>query len=447
MISSGHAACPYCGIDFNIPFGETADTLNCPACGRTVSILAHKSGRLKAVPAEASERPPSGRFQHGRSMNDAKGSGRLPAQPGSGFYNRPSAFVRPPSGAYAAQPQAPAQSHLRPKTTPMPLRKPHGKDELLLAEARALFERWGWHCQDWEGRKAFAGLAVLGHDPRQRHESINVTVFAANGILGFETVVCPLPAPPWMPLREMLNRMNTRSGGSIFLIRECGIVARGKLFQQKPPFDVLVPEQVLRLVRQLNLDRREALEFLDEESLADEAGTQQRLNEHRPPLASAHNLLSMRHLLDLAEKCDYFGIAKSGLLYLSREECELRECRVWLGLSGGVLRGWAIPGVDMEMQHPGERWSFFRKMAGLFRSAPVHLSRAQVDHLLERLNAANELPRMLSYVWNGERVLACTVFPNADRSTDPHEFRQITENLLDFADEGRVETPQVRQAV
>ncbi|MBI3830167.1 MAG: hypothetical protein HY291_11660 [Planctomycetes bacterium] len=441
MITAGHAACPYCGLDFNIPFGESSDSLACPSCGRTVSILAHKSGRLKALPAEPIGRPPTGRF----STNTAQvrpGSGRFAnagePKPDSGRYAVPAADTRP--GSARLEP---------PKTTPMPMRRrAEGVDEAMLSEARGLFEKWGWPSRDWEGRKAFAALVTLDGAGRERPECINVTVFAHKGVLGFETVVGPLPEPPWMPLREALNRLNSRSGGSIFLIRECGVVARYKMLQRNPPFNVLAPDHVMRSVRQLNLDRKAAAPFIDPDALAAmESAAGADLGALKPAVVPGLASLSLKHLADLAEEAEYNTLAKSGLLYISREPCDLIECKVWMNLSGGVLRGWAIPGKDLEIQHPGEHWNFFRKMAGLFRSAPVKLTRAQVDHLLERLNAANELPRILSYVWNGERVLAEAVYPHADRHMDADEFRQIAEKLMEFADLGEVETPAIRQAV
>jgi hypothetical protein len=321
-------------------------------------------------------------------------------------------------------------------------------DEAMLCEARGLFEQWGWPCRDWDGRKAFAAQVTLDGAGRERPECINVTTYVHKGVMGFETVVGPLPEPPWMPLREALNRLNARSGGSIFLIRECGVVARYKMLQRNPPFNVLAPDRVMRSVRQLNLDRKTALPFIDPDALAAmDCAAGAEIGALKPSVVPGLATLSLKHLADLAEEAEYNTLAKSGMLYISREPCDLLECKVWMSLSGGVLRGWAIPGKDLEFQHPGEHWNFFRKVAGLFRAAPVKLTRAQVDHLLERLNAANELPRILSYVWSGERVLAEAVFPHADRHMDADEFKQIAELLMEFADMGSVETPAVRQAV
>lgn len=466
MLSSGHADCPYCGLAFAIPFGEGSDTLACPSCGRTVSILAHKSGRLKAVPAEpptppgsgryATQRPPSGKFAH---HSHAAAVNCIPSRTPSGAYGP----VRPASGRLAAPacqtsgsgrftapglgPESSGKTAaLRPKTTSMPKRKADGRDELLLAEARQICANWGWSCSDWQGRKAFAAQAVLDGKGNERPECINITVFSLNGLLGFETIVGPLPAPPWMPLREALNRLNMRSGGSIYLLRECGIVARYKLFQREAPFDALIPEQLMRTVRQLAFDCKTALPLLEADALAAEPA-QAPEDFGKPCLVSGLTPLSLKRLNMLAIEAGYHAISKNGSLYLSRQECGLQECKVWLALNGGVLRGFAVPGHELELHHAGERWDYFRRLMERFHHAPARLSRAQVDNLLERLNAANELPRKLSYIWNGERVLAMAVYPHADRSMEAPELEALTECLLDFASAGRVEEPHARAAV
>lgn len=445
MLSSGHADCPYCGLAFAIPFGEGSDTLACPSCGRTVSILAHKSGRLKALPAEPPTLPGSGRYtaqrpSSSRFANTRPPSGRLTPQAcqtsGSGRFTAPN--LGPESSGKTTA--------VRPKTTPMPKRKPDGRDELLLAEARQICANWGWPCSDWQGRKAFAAQAVLDGRGSERPECINITAFSLNGLLGFETIVAPLPAPPWMPLREALNRLNLRSGGSIHLLRECGIVARYKLFQREAPFDALIPEQLMRTVRQLAFDRKAALTQLEGGTLAAETAAAPE-EFGKPCLVSGLIPLSLKRLNMLAVEAGYHAIAKNGSLYLSRQECGLQECNVWLTLNGGVLRGFAVPGHELELHHAGERWDFFRRLMERFHHAPARLSRAQVDHLLERLNAANELPRKLSYIWNGERVLAMAIYPHADRSMEAPELKALTECLLDFASAGRVEEPQSRAAV
>jgi len=381
--------CPGCGQFFSIASAGSEGVYACD-CGQSVRVSPHDTSRLKSVDVS----------QETRSSSSAR-------------WHLPSA-----SGRHPAMEVSP--------TTAMFLRRAENDPRMmLLAQARMVLRKRGWTCQDWPGQMAFAAEVVVpGRTRQERDEALNVSVYSLDGVVCFETAVAPLPRPPWMPVRELLNRMNLRSGGSVFLLRECGIVARHKLLVRRSQVNTTT---VMYALRQLNHDRRCAMPLLAQELIQAGVATSETVDRAfaAPSVIPLLTPFSQRQLQQLCQIGGYACALENGRMYLTPGRRS-----VWLSFHQGLLRGWAAPGMELDRRFSGERWGFLQKVMGHIGTTPPKLSRAQLDNLLERLNAMNESSGMLTYVWNGTQVLAMAVFPPSDKRMEIEDFRFIGEALL-----------------
>ncbi|MBI3830166.1 MAG: zinc ribbon domain-containing protein [Planctomycetes bacterium] len=395
MANSFQAACPRCGNVFEASNYLQFGTAACPGCGESVRIISHSSARLPAV-----------RVEDAADLMPAIASGAWKGV-------RPEHAPRPKP---AIDPETDYEAYL---------------ENAMFEQARTAVTSKGATCQDWDGRRAFSTQVTLQHPKTLAQEALNVTAAAMDGMLILETVAAPLPRPPLTNLRDAVNRLNMCSGGSTFVLRTCGIVARYRLVPRMALETGISSDGVLRALRQINYDRIVANPFLQEEWLRTGLSKPEAIEKAcRAPLAaSVASVVSLPQLKALAEAAGYQTLVKGDRLYFGSERVT-PEASVWLSVAGGVLRGWSIPGSMHETTQSSERWGVLTKLMGRNKNEPLTISRAQLDKLLDRLNEMNGAASLLDYVWDGERVLAMTIFPPTEKRLEVEEFQAIAETLV-----------------
>lgn len=385
------AACPKCGNVFQV---ESSGEKNaaCPGCGENVRIVAHSSARLAAIrPEDAMD---------------------LASPIASGAYQgvRPEHAPKP-----AIDPETDYQEWL---------------EQTMLAQARSALVAKNATCTDWDGRKAFSALLELQHPKTLKQEAVNFTIAAMDGMLFIETIAAPLPKPPLTVLRDAVNRLNTCAGGTAFLLRTCGVVARYRLVPRMCIETGVNGDSVLRAVRQINFDRIQAGTFFQEEWMRSGLSKASAIDKAfaAPLAASVSSVISLQQLRALAEAGGFQALVKGDRLYVSEDATSV-DASVWMTVNGGVLRGWSVPGSMHESSQSSERWGVLSKLMGNKRAVAA-VSRSQLDKLLDRINEMNETAGLLNYVWDGERVLGTAMFPPTEKRLELEEFQAFVEILV-----------------
>jgi hypothetical protein len=348
---------------------------------------------------------------------------------------RPAQTLRP---VLAAPPTLPAATPTVPKDA----------DKALTSFALGLFRVRGWPCRELEGYRAFVVRAGFRNPTTGIKDICNITVSAAGGVLTFETTLLPLPAPPWQDVRETLNALNLCSGGSVFLLRECGVAARHRLLPHSSDAAAFCVDGVMQALRQLNYDRRLALPILESalrQGSADHAAIQKAF---ALPLAPDHVApLTLDHLYNLGQFIGCHTVREGEMVGLSPESCSLGQCPVWASAAGGVLRAWTILGEDVEALLTLERWKFIRQVIRTMSREAPGLSRAQLGQLLERLNNLNDNSALLRYAWHNSKIYALAVCPPSAGEFGVDEFRSLVQALFRCASAGPSEMERIRRAV
>jgi len=395
MPQTMQAPCPRCGNAFTVDLTKQRGSAACPACGENVRIVSHSSAMLTAVkPEDAVDLAPA----------IASGAWK--------------GVVKQPPAAAQLKP-APAVDY------------EDALEREMLAQARAAATAREAQCHDWDGRKAFSAQLNQQHPKTLVMEPLNVTVAAMDGLLFLETIVAPLPRPPLSTLRDVINRMQALAGGSVFLLRSCGIVVRHRLVPRMNIETGINGDCFLRALRQLNYDRIVAAPFLQEEWLCTGLSKPVAIEKafNMPLAASVASSISLQQLKHLAEHSGYSTLAKGDRLYLNQERASA-ESPVWLTINGGVLRGWAHPGSLHETTQSAERWGVLSKLMGRGKTEAQAASRGQVDKLLDRLNEMNESAGLLNYLWDGEHVVSMAIWPPTEKRIEIEEFQAFVETLF-----------------
>jgi hypothetical protein len=325
---------------------------------------------------------------------------------------------------------------------------PKDPDKALTSFALGLFRVRGWPCRELEGYRAFVVRAGFCNPETGLKDICNITVSAAGGVLTFETTLLPLPAPPWQDVRETLNALNLCSGASVYLLRECGVVARHRLLPRSSDAAAFSVDGVMQALRQLNHDRRLALPILEDalrQGHADHAAIQKAF---AMPLAAQHVApLTLERLYDLGQFIGCHTVREGEMVGLSPQPCSLAQCPVWASAAGGVLRAWTVLGEDVEALLTLDRWKFVRHVIRTMNREAPGLSRAQLAQLLERLNNLNDNSALLRYAWNNGKIYALAVCPPSGGEFGVDEFRSLIQALFRCASAGPSEMERIRRAV
>lgn len=402
-----HGLCPGCGNYFVVLPENINKQPACQFCGKPIELEQHTNYALPPVDAETEKASVdasaarSGGHPIGADIAEAAESGQYVATPA----------IRIPSTWHEAATQDP--------------------EAAMLARAWEAFNELEWPCQNWPAQKAFSVVASV-KGPRDKNESLNVTVFAYDGLITMETVVAPLPNPPLTDLRDLLCRINVRSGGSVFMLRDCGVVARYKMLPRKRHNQNFSKEGVVRGLRQLNKDRLITIPLLKPEAvrmtLADPSGINQAFSQPLAGAVSSH--LSPKQLQSLAEKAGYRARAKGAMLYLAKQNSPANAFPIWFSISNGVMKGWTVPGGETGKREATGIWGMFTKAVSTKKSDTIKLNRPQLDSLLKKLDGLNESSGLLNYVWNGKQIMAMAVFPPTEKRMEPEELKHLADALF-----------------
>lgn len=414
-----HAPCPRCGQIVLLTVEDRQTVLRCRACREKFLLY---SGSPFQVPdnLELEERTQAGAA--GPWHAAARGLAASPAAPRA-------------SGLHAVMPAAP----------PLPPKDP---DKALTSFALGMFRVRGWPCQELEGYRAFEVRLGFPRPEGGGKDICKVSVSASGGVLTFETLLLPLPAPPWLPVREALNALNARSGGSVFLLRESGVVARHKALPRLEEHGAFSVQGLFRALRQLHHDRRLALPVLEaalRDQRVDHLSVERAFSA--PVAPGAFPPPSVAQLQDLAGFAGYHTLIEGSTLGLSREPCSAEDCRVRVSVAGGVLRGWTVLEEERQARRTGVRGALVRHFLRHSKRIGPQFSHSLLGRLLERLNVLNDSPGLLRYLWSHGRILAMAVHSPVEAEMKVEEFTLFAEALFRCASEGAREIGQIRQAV
>lgn len=411
MQNTIQGVCPACGNLFSIASsGNAIDDVACTFCGKKINIVSHSSVHLQAV---------DGSMTAALVNSSAALSGtlaavtELPAAPKSAIG---AGIEDVPEGCEPYVPGAPNEPEVP-----------------LVTTAWNACQEQGWACQNWPGLNAFAVEAVL--DPGKKSERrLSVSISGGGGMLNLETVVAPLPRPPFTPLREVLCRVNVRSGGTIFMIRDCGVVARYKLWPRVRRDGNVSRNALLRAINQLDRDAHNGETVLKESAirmcLANPTSIDQAF---AVPLAASSGLPNLRQFEAFGKQAGYVAVPRGAMIYLGPEPSRPNYCPVWVSVSKGVLRGFTVPGSQTGSKENTGIWGVFSKMVGRADDGANKLSKSQLDALLKKIDELNEIPGLMNYAWNGKQVLAMVIFSPTESNMDLEEFQQMAEFLFERA--------------
>ncbi|MBE7465244.1 MAG: hypothetical protein HS116_17335 [Planctomycetes bacterium] len=322
------------------------------------------------------------------------------------------------------------QPSISPSPTPSDMPAlPKDLDKALATYALGLFRVRGWPCQELPGYKAFVVRARISHPESGNTDVCNVTISAARGVLTLETVVRNLPPPPWHTLRETLNALNIASGGSLFLMRECGIVVRYRLLPQTSPEGRFNVDHILAALMQMNHDRRLAMQVLfmaSQWSVFDGAAVRKTFAQ---PVARPQQV-EQRYLQDLAGFAGYYAFPKGGELGLNKELCAPSDCPVNLKLDRGMLRAWTTLNTEIISRLSGERWGFVRQMMRSLSRPGLRMTHNQRTRMIEHLNGINDTSALLRYVWQEEQLRAVATYNFFGQDMTVENFQTIVDALF-----------------
>ena len=412
--------CPRCGQ--KLPeSGEFTALLKCEFCGEQIHITG-SSSRIFRLPDEIQLQTPA--FGVERSPWLDMGLQEAPS---------PQAAL----DSKAASDDIPAA----PKTVPKDL------DKAITSYALGLFRVNGWPCMELEGYRAFIVKAAFRDSKTGNKDVANITVSASGGVLTFETVVLPLPAPPWNVLREAINALNLCCGGAVFVLRECGIAARNRLLPGGGDVASFTVEDIMQSLRQLNHDRKLALPILEE------AVRDARLSPTSIELTFSGPLLpnvvptGFDQLYDLCQSSGYHAVRDGDMIGLSTTPCPFNQCLVQASSVGGVVRLWTVLGEDVEALMASDRWQYVRQvLRTLSRESPA-LTPTQLNQLLERLNSLNDTSGLIRYVWSNGKVYAMAVVPASGKELAVEDLQCFAQALFRCAHQETPRREWIRRAV
>jgi hypothetical protein len=339
-----------------------------------------------------------------------------------------------PKAASDQIPEAPKTAHKDP-------------DKAITAYALGLFRVHGWPCRELEGYRAFAVKAAF-RDPKTGTKDVaNFTVSASGGVLTFETVVLPLPPPPWNILREAINALNLCSGGSVFVLRECGVAARHRLLPSTEKAEALTVEDIMQALRQINHDKKLATPVLEEaarDGRLSPTSIELAFSEPIPPNVTP---VAFEQMYNLGQASGFHSVRDGEMIGLSSHPCPFNQCPVQASSVGGVLRLWTVLGEDVEALMASDRWQYVRHvLRNLSHESPA-LTPTQLSQLLERLNSLNDASALIRYVWSNKKVYAMAVVPATGKELAVEDFVRLTQALFRSANEGTRGMGRIRKAV
>lgn len=335
--------------------------------------------------------------------------------------------------------QVNSRIHRDSRATPFPVSR-----ATPAAEAMKIFQAHGWPCQPWEGYDAFALQAQMTDGPRSHKNVFNLTVSANGPILTFETILTPLPKPPWLAIREILNELNLRSSGSLFLLRECGIVLRYKLVLRRS--ENHIPEdRLMQVMSRLNHDRVLALPVIEEVSRTGLANLPRVRRMFTLNAAQRTSTISLSDLQMFANYAGFFSLREGQIVLVSRDPRPGERCPVRMTISHGVIRAWTYPGKDM----PNKRWGTVRGLLKFLgnNNTGQKFRWQQYGRVLKVLGEINENASLLRFVWKDGRVLALVTCAPFETQLNNEEFNSYLEALFRCSREGTSQTSIFRRAV
>jgi len=321
--------------------------------------------------------------------------------------------------------------------------------ELDLTTAETLmarFRKYGCTCTTWEGHPAFAVEVPLEGIPTK----LSVTISVASGVLSFETVVVPLPPPPWLPLRQALNRMNCQSPGPLFLVRECGIVARMKLLRGEAGYEPYPFSRIMQYLCDLHAYRSKTALFLVEAQRRGRMGVDYIEQMFASTLLSgrtgACKHFSADRMRALVRALGYEVLEENGRIYLGKPGIPAWNGTVQLRLKDGIWRGWC--GLsEASSAAGGEKWNFVRRLLSARKEKGKTITPNDMGQLLERLNALSDASSMLRYAWHESQIAAMAVYPLEAEEMTPQIVWHVTEVLFRAARAGKTASGMFRYAV
>ncbi|MBI3828780.1 MAG: TFIIB-type zinc ribbon-containing protein [Planctomycetes bacterium] len=424
MVRFGH--CPHCGNNVPLEIEHKSAEIVCSFCGEKIRLAEFEPYH---VPEEL-------------QLEDEADH---PA-PVAGPWNHLAKKEKTKSGAFDFAELVPSEMKAVPAAAPPTL--PKDPDKALTTFALGMFRVRGWPCQEMEGYKSFAVKAGFRNPETGQQDVCDVTVSARNGVLTLETELAPLPEPSlWAPVRETLNLMNARSGGSVFLLRESGVIVRIKVLPRAAELGAFSTRGILQALRQLNHDRRLAYTVMVD--VLQSGMTDRNYIERRFAQPTAEGLsaaMTTAQLQDLAAFSGYYSYLHGDAVAVIRFACPLEECRVRMVVADAVIRGWAI--LDDNLTRvPTHAWTFVKHVIKSARESGEMPSRTMVGRLLERLNVLNDSAGLLRFIYSNGCVLAMSVYAPVEPEMSPEEFRQIADALLRCSSDDSEERREIRSAV
>jgi hypothetical protein len=284
----------------------------------------------------------------------------------------------------------------------------------------------------------------LTNGPRGGRERFNLTVSANGPILTFETILTPLPKPPWLAIREILNELNLRSSGSLFLLRECGIVLRYKLVLRRSE-DSIPPDRLMQVMARLNHDRALSLPIIEEVGRTGLANLPRVRRIFTLNAVQHASTLALSDLQMFVNYAGFFSLREGQILLVSRDPRPPQRCPVRITVSHGVIRAWTYPGKDM----PNKRWGTVRGLLKFLGNSNTgqKFRWQQYGRVLKVLGEINENASLLRFVWKDGRVLALATCAPFESQVHNEELNSYLEALFRCAREGTSQTSIFRRAV
>lgn len=413
---------------------------HCPHCGNSTPLAPERPG-ADVVCEHCNEVIHVNPFEPYHVPDDLELEGEASAaKSGPWQATRPSA-----SGTFNIAELIPPEVQAVPAAAPT---APKDPDKALTTFVLGLFRVRGWPCQELEGYKSFSMKAGFRNPETGQQDVCTVTVSARNGVLTLETLLIPLPEPSlWGCVRETLNLLNACSGGSVFLLREAGVVVRQKLIPRPVECGTFSAQGVLLALRQLNHDRRLAhtvMVDLLQSGLTDRSYLTRRFAEPCAPNPAPP--LTLEQVQDLAALAGFYSYHLGDTVALSRTACPPEGCQVRLTVTGRMIRGWAL--LDDNLTRvPTQAWTFVKHVLKTARESGAMPSRTMVGRLLERLNVLNDSAGLLRFIYSNGCVLALGLYVPVEAELSAEEFKHLADALLRVAREDSAERKEIREAV
>jgi hypothetical protein len=314
-----------------------------------------------------------------------------------------------------------------PARTPSGPNQPVAKDpdEELLNFALGLFRVRGWACSEPEGSRAFAVQAQFLDPATQLTDCCEVIVSAARGRLSFEAVLAPGPVTPGLGLFQTLNALNRWSCGPTFVLRECGVAVRQILLPGAEPGGPTV-DGVMHALRRLNWDRRLALPIV-ERVLADGCFDPAAIRSSFTSMDSDNQATTTETLQELGIVLGYRVLREADTVGLTPYSGPLAGSCVHLQITAGVLRAWIMLGEDPAPPGAAQRSPYPTR--GYITPAAA-ISGAELEAILQRLNALNDASLLPRYVFSASRTYALVAHAPGARRLTAAELKVLVQALF-----------------